>query len=229
MIGRQIFREIRLLVGNERGFIHKKLLGIGRTLVGAVVPGAAAITSVVESLAGRARQKQIGLSTKFPEVSGVPRVIPSTIVAPRPVHEPRGPCLPPLIRGPQGLCIAPTSPLGAARLVGEAVMGKYGAALIPGSQIIDRAVCLVGMQLGDDGLCYNRGNITNKQRMWPAGRKPLLTGGEMNAIRTAARAGRRLAGATKRLQGLGMMPVAAPRRRKALPHAHAKPIAAVSV
>ena len=224
----------RSIVGNEGGFIHKKLLGIGRTLVGAVVPGAAAITSVVESLAGRTQQKQIGLSAKFgPETFGQPAqpVRPSTIVATRPrmVHpQDQGPCLPGLIRGPQGRCIAPTSPLGAKILVGEAVMGKYGAALIPGSQIIDRAVCLVGMQLGDDGLCYNRGNITNKQRMWPAGRKPLLTGGEMNAIRTAARAGRRLAGATKRLQGLGMMPKpAAPRRRKA--HAHAKPIAAVSV
>ena len=89
--------------------------------------------------------------------------------------------------------------------VGEAVMGRYGAALMPGSIIIDRQTCLRGMQLGDDGLCYNKSQISNKQRMWPAGRRPLLTGGDMRAISTAARAGRRLEGATKRLQRLGMM------------------------
>lgn len=84
-------------------------------------------------------------------------------------------------------------------------MGQYGAALIPGSHIIDRAVCPRGTQLGNDGLCYNKSQITNKQRMWPAGRKPLLTGGDMRAISTAARAGRRMELATKRLQKMGMM------------------------
>jgi len=94
---------------------------------------------------------------------------------------------------------------GVASVVGDAVMGRYGAALQPGSMMIDRAVCLRGMQLGNDGLCYNKSQITNKQRMWPAGRKPLLTGGDMSAISKAARAGRRLEGATKRLQRMGMM------------------------
>lgn len=89
--------------------------------------------------------------------------------------------------------------------VGDAVMGRFGAALEPGIQTIDRAVCLPGMQLGKDGLCYNKGAITNKERMWPAGRKPLLSGGEMRAISIAARAGSRLEKTTKRLQKLGMM------------------------
>jgi len=71
--------------------------------------------------------------------------------------------------------------------------------------VIDRAVCLKGMQLGNDGICYNKSQISNKQRQWPAGRKPLLSGGDMRAISIAARAGRRLEGATKRLQRLGMM------------------------
>jgi len=94
---------------------------------------------------------------------------------------------------------------GGGQAVGEAVMGNYGAGLVPSSMIIDRQVCLRGMQLGNDGVCYNRSQIRNNQRMWPAGRKPLLTGGDMRAISTAARAGRRLEGATKRLQRLGMM------------------------
>jgi len=112
--------------------------------------------------------------------------------------------------------------------VGEAVMGRYGAGLRPGSMVIDRAVCLKGMQLGNDGICYNKSQISNKQRQWPAGRKPLLSGGDMRAISIAARAGRRLEGATKRLQKLGMIKKATSSRRGA-PHQHARPISAVSV
>jgi hypothetical protein len=103
---------------------------------------------------------------------------------------------------------------GAAAPVGDAVMGRYGAALVPGSRIVDRAMCLRGMQLADDGLCYNKSQITNKQRMWPAGRKPLLTGGEMRAITVAATAGRRLERASKRLQKIGLMKKPAPRSRR---------------
>ena len=104
-------------------------------------------------------------------------------------------------------------------------MGRYGAGLEPGSIEIQRAVCLKGMQLGNDGVCYNKSQITNKQRMWPAGRKPLLTGGDMRAISTAARAGRRMDLATKRLQKMGMMkkPVrrTGPTRHQALLEEHA--------
>jgi len=107
-----------------------------------------------------------------------------------------------------GVCEA-----AAGQEVGEAIMGRYGAALFPGSMMIDRAVCLRGMQLADDGLCYNKSQISNKQRMWPAGRKPLLSGGDMRAIGTAARAGKRLEGATKRLQRMGMMKKPASGRR----------------
>ena len=119
-------------------------------------------------------------------------------------------CPPGTVPDPQGFCISPISPLGASRLVGEAIMGQYGAALVPGSRLIDRAVCLRGMQLGNDGLCYNKGQITNKQRMWPAGRKPLLTGGEMNAIRIASRAEGRV---KRTAQRLGLLK-AAPRRKR---------------
>ncbi len=134
-----------------------------------------------------------------------------------------GPCDFPMVRDSQGRCRTPTSgEFGGEQFgVGEAVMGRYGAALEPGSQIIDRAICLRGMQLGDDGLCYNKSQITNKQRMWPAGRRPLLTGGDMRAISTAARAGRRMDLATKRLQKLGMMKKPTGRGRRA-PHAHAR-------
>lgn len=91
------------------------------------------------------------------------------------------------------------------RPVGDAVMGRYGAALVPGSMIVDRAVCLRGMHLADDGLCYNKGAITNKQRAWPRGRKPLLTGGEMRAISVAHRAAGRLTRTAVRLQEMGLI------------------------
>jgi len=112
--------------------------------------------------------------------------------------------------------------------VGDAVMGRFGAGLEPGVEVIERSVCLTGMILGEDGLCYNKGQISNTQRMWPRGRRPLLTGGDMRAISIAARAGKKVEATTKRLQGLGMIKKPAPRR--ALPrHEHAKQIAAVSV
>ena len=223
-----IFEQLRSIVANERGFIHKKLLGIGKGLVGAI-PGIgtafSTATSLIQAITAKGQQKQVGLTAKFPELGSSIVGRPATIVGPSaqfpvvalPAH-PRGPCLPGLIRNDAGQCVAPTSPLGARTLVGEATMGRYGAALIPGSQIVDRATCLPGMQLGNDGLCYNRGNITNKQRMWPAGRKPLLTGGQMNAISIAARAAKRLEVTTKRLQRMGMMKK--PASRRALPRGH---------
>lgn len=128
-------------------------------------------------------------------------------------------CLPPFRRDPRtGQCkIFAGEQSGVDDTpVGDAVMGRYGAALQPGSRVIDRAVCLPGMQLANDGLCYNKGVISNKQRMWPAGRKPLLTGGQMRAISIAATAARQVGAATKRLQSLGMLKKPMPRKTKAV-------------
>jgi len=143
----------------------------------------------------------------------------------------RTPCDFPMVRDSAGRCRTPTSgEFGGEQFgVGEAVMGRYGAALEPGSMIIDRAVCLKGMTLGNDGLCYNKGAITNAQRQWPRGRRPLLTGGDMRAIGIAARAGSKLDRTTKRLRALGMMKALPKGRGAPRAHAHAKQIAAVSV
>ena len=229
----------RSIVGNEGGFVHKSFIGkfIGGAIKTAIPVASQIVSGFQEVKSFLGGQKEVGRQLKFGNGTALtmPRCPPGTvstrsgcvpsgqrIVGPPPptfVHpQDQGPCLPPLIRGPSGLCIAPTSPLGASRLVGEATMGRYGAALIPGSQIVDRATCLRGMQLGNDGLCYNKGQITNKQRMWPAGRKPLLTGGQMNAISIAARAAKRLEVTTKRLQRMGMMKK--PASRRATPAGH---------
>jgi len=102
--------------------------------------------------------------------------------------------------------------------IGDTVMGRYGAGEVPGNHVINRAVCRRGMVLGNDGVCYNRTQISNKEREWPRGRRPLLTGGDMRAISTAARAGKRLEGATKRLQKIGLMKKPASRRSIAARH-----------
>jgi len=109
----------------------------------------------------------------------------------------------------------PTSvPRGAE--VGEAVMGRFGAALSPGSRIIDRAVCLPGMVVAVDGLCYDKKVLRNSDRMYPRGRRPLLTGGEMRAISIASRAAGRMTRAAQRLQDIGLIqkPIVRKRRKK---------------
>jgi len=112
---------------------------------------------------------------------------------------------------------AAAEPTLAGQVVGPAVMGRYGAAYNPGSQIINRAVCLPGDIVANDGLCYPKGSITNRERAWPKGRRPLLTGGEMRAISIAARAGKRVEQASKRLQSIGLMKKPASRRAAAHP------------
>jgi len=221
--------------GDQRGFVHKKIGRLIGTAVQTFVPGVSTAVRVIKTAKSLVvkEQKQLGADAKF-GVTGPGRDItdfgPQKIArrpggfgsGPRARGLKAGPCDFPMVLDKEGRCRMPTSgEFGGEQFgVGAAVMGRYGAALEPGSQIIDRAICLRGMQLGDDGLCYNKAQISNKQRMWPAGRKPLLTGGEMGAISVASRAGRRLEAATKRLQRLGMMKK--PASRRALPHAHAK-------
>lgn len=232
--------ELQSLVGNERGFIHKKLLG-GISKITGFLPGPVAgfVSGITRKLSQTTAQKEAARRAKF-DMIGTTALVPTgettqqrlhreiiearrTAVVPLAIHGGiggggRAPCELPLVRGPAGNCLFPGSPVGVAAFGGEAIMGQFGAAMVPGSQIIDRATCLPGMQLGKDGYCYNKSAITNSQRMWPAGRKPLLSGGDMRAISVAARAGRRMELATKRLQKMGMMKKATARR--ALPRGH---------
>jgi len=97
--------------------------------------------------------------------------------------------------------------------VGPAIMGRYGAAYQPANRVINRSVCLPGDVVANDGLCYSKSSVTNRERQWPRGRRPLLTGGEMRAISIAARAGKKFERTQKRLQSLGM--VKKPARRAA--------------
>ena len=218
--------------GDQRGFVHKKLLRVAGGIVSnlpvvgapfrvakqavALITRPSARATVDRSLVARsgprsAREKQMGRELKFgPDRSILDRA--------RDFAGRNGDdgCVSPFRRDPgTGKCkifLGERAGPNGGMEVGDAVRGRYGAALEPGIMTIDRAVCLPGMQLGKDGLCYNKGAIKNSERLWPAGRKPLLTGGEMRAINVAAGAGRRLQSATKRLQGLGLMKKASPRR-----------------
>jgi len=97
---------------------------------------------------------------------------------------------------------------------GAAVIGQYGAAMEP--FIEDRLVrtCLPGMVLGKDGFCYNRRDISNKEREYPKGTRPLGTPGEMAALRKAASFGRRMESTVKRMQKIGVLKKPSPRGRR---------------
>jgi len=257
-----MFREDGSRPSDQRGFLHKKLLGFGLS-VAKRIPGIGTAVQIGEDVVrtlrpparrtiprpltarpsiGGEQEKALGRDIKFGngDAAFLPFTEPSLALTTRqPSRRPppgfggggrngtADDCPSGTVPDPEGrgFCVSPRSRFGkgsGARFapVGDAVMGRYGAALEPGIMVIDRSVCLRGMQLGDDGLCYNKGQITNKQRMWPRGRKPLLTGGEMRAIGIASRAGKRVDATAKRLRELGMMKkLPSP---KAKPHAHAK-------
>jgi len=89
---------------------------------------------------------------------------------------------------------------------GEAVMGRYGAAIQPSQSSITVSRCPRGAVLGNDGLCYNSRDLRKSDRKWVPGRKPLLTGGDLNAIARASRAANKMKTQQKRLQKLGLLP-----------------------
>jgi len=114
-------------------------------------------------------------------------------------------CNPPLISAPGGECVFPGSPASGDVAGGVAVMGQYGAAMIPETETRTHRDCLPGMVLGKDRLCYNKSQISNKERLYPKGRPPLLTGGERNAITKARRAAGKIETTVKSLQKMGMI------------------------
>lgn len=251
-----MFREDGFRPSDQRGFLHKSF--IGRAVGGVVkrfVPAVGIASDIVGSFTSKRaarpvrprtltarptlegqRGKELGRSLKLSDA--VPFTTPTrplTTARLPAVASARLPCLPGFHRHtPGGTCFHVGKPHPFAdeeavtTAVGDAVMGQYGAALEPGTMMIERSICIPGMQLAKDGLCYNKGAITNSQRMWPRGRRPLLTGGDMRAIGIAARAGAKLDRTTKRLRALGMMKKL-PSPRKAAPHQHAKALSAVSI
>lgn len=195
--------------GDERGFIHKKILGVIGD-IGGSLPVVGGVISTASRLL-RGQQKRQGIDAKFG--NGAELLTTSAIRS-------NG-------RAGNGECPRGSRPdyrtgrceLGAGQELGEPVMGMHGAGTAPGIMAIERAVCGRKQVLGDDGVCYHKTQISNSKRMWPRGRRPLVTGGEMRAVAIASRAGARLDKATTRLRGMGLMR-ALPKPRKAKEPVH---------
>jgi len=210
--------------GDVRNFVHKRIIGAIGGVIGGIASGGplGAIGGGLKGFFGGGR--------KGPPP---PSVIPQTTVFPG--FAPQR-CPPGFFTDSRGECVPlttrPTTGFKGARErffpggqtgfqdFGEAVMGQFGAALEPGFRESSTAVCPPGTVLGIDRLCYNKGDIKNKERAWPRGRKPLLTGGEMRCISIAAGAAKRLERKTKQLQSLGMLKKPSTSRRRALPSGH---------
>jgi len=235
--------ELTSLPNDRRNFIHKRIIGGVTNFVTSGFNPLAAVGGFVASPASavptRARRSPVtqprssllsrlgrrpAIASKFAQVGppGQPFIAPQATFGRTDVQRQDCPGLF-SVKNPNGVgCIdlralppggRPALTPSAMAPPGDAVMGRFGAALSPGSRIVDRAVCLRGMVLGNDGLCYNSRGFRNSDRMWPKGRKPLLTGGEMRAISIASRAGKRLENTAIRLQEIGLIKKPVARRR----------------
>jgi len=181
--------------------------GIGRGLAG-FIPGGGAITGALDAFRGRSGAGQ-GPGTSVATVGCPPgliniggRCVDITAALPggRPFTSD------PIISAPAGRM--PPSPMGSSRV---------GGGFAPEMVASTRSDCGPKHLLGWDGLCYPKRGFPNKDRMWPKGRAPLLTGGERNAITTANRAAKKIERTTKQLQRMGMIKKPNPRRRIAAP------------
>lgn len=194
--------------GDERGFIHKKLLsGLGSIAGLLPIPGAGVVSTIARTLGGSRTvpRTQTARPTQF---SAAEREVGRQLKFGGNGNGNGDGCVFPWRRDPRtGDCrifVGDRSGPDGDRGAGPGGPRGRGG-MPPEVMTIQRSVCGRKEVLGDDGLCYHKSQISNKQRMWPRGRQPLLTGGEMRAIGIASRAGGKMERATKRLQKMGMM------------------------
>ena len=107
----------------------------------------------------------------------------------------------------------PQGPAPAVPMIGASAVAPFRH-----TQVVRR--CGRGSVLAIDGLCYDKKTLRKDQREWPPGRKPLLTGGDLNAISRAARAAGRMKTQQKRLQKLGLLPKPKSAQRRIAPVSH---------
>lgn len=206
--GRRTPMQVMPKPGDERGFIHKKIFKtISR--IAPIIPGIGGTISKVTSFLGGGGAPQV--LNRFPQQPfQLPHSTPTKFSGSKP-------CAPGTVRSSaSGICVAPASPVGTSPTLGiamEAVNGRYGPAQVPISVARERRECEAGMVLGKDGLCY--ATLPNRFRLYPRGRRPLLTGGDMRAISRAASAGRKLANTRSDLTAIGMLKAPARKRRRA--------------
>jgi len=209
-----------------RHFVHKKLFGAAKGFISSGFNPLGAVGGFLG--AGKTSGRQGGAPTAprairadFPSQKAFQ--IARNVGQQFPVSQislPFGLCPPPLKRDSDGECRFPGSPadisVGGA-MQGEAVMGRYGAALTPDVEMRRHRGCLPGMVLGKDGLCYNRRDLKNSEREYPRGTRPLGTPGEMACLRKAASFGRRMETTVKRMQKIGVLKKPATRKATRAP------------
>ena len=215
---------------DERHFSIGSLIGGALKFGASLLPGGSTAVNIATTAfgaltgggGGRAASTAIALPVQFPGGGGGR----GGAVCP-PGTPGCGPCPPGTSPDPRGggFCVSRVSPFGIGRGAavdfGDAVMGQFGAALEPAVRMTDTRVCPRGTVLGMDGLCYNKRDLKNTERLWPKGRAPLLTGGEMRCISIASRAANKLARKQKQLRSMGMLPpLPKARKAKALPPGH---------
>lgn len=93
--------------------------------------------------------------------------------------------------------------VGRPDFVWTPVNGRYGAGVTPMAVQAARMWCPAGYKLGKDNVCYEC--LPKSQRKWNPGTKPMLTGGDLNAIRRAKRLQKRVKSLSK------LFPSSAPR------------------
>jgi len=203
--------------GDERHFVHKRLVG---AVTGFISGGPLGAAAGFVGAGGNGRRTR---ALPFPVQTFAPR--PTAGCPPGFIRDTRGECVELRGRKKGGISGAaqrfiPGGETGFEEF-GEAVMGQFGAALQPAQVESSRLVCPRGTVLGMDGLCYNRRDLRNNERKWPRGTRPLLTGGDMRCIRIASRAATKLAKKQKQLRQMGMLPpLPKARKQKALPSGH---------
>jgi len=179
-----------------RNFVHKRIIGA----VGGFLTG-----GVTGAIGGAVRGGRSGGQPSQLSVSGGRRGFAA-----------QGPCRPGNERNSRGICSPKKRgiigaaqrfvPGGASGLIeGPRFGGGAGGPYLPSVDMREVRECLPGDVLGRDGFCYAKGSISNKEREWPRGRRPLGTPGEMAALAKAAAFGRRMETTVKRMQKIGVL------------------------
>jgi len=204
---------------DQRNFVHKRIIGAATGFISGGIGGAigGAITG------GRRRGGAPTPRAAAPISAQGPSRFGRGITA---FAQAQTPCPPGKKRFPDGHCHGkfaaivqhPGGSQGALPF-GDAFTGTAMTTTGIYSPTVDlREVreCLPGDILGRDGFCHRKGSIPNKERAYPRGRRPLGTPGEMAALAKAARFGKRMESAVKRMQDIGVLKKPSKSRRRAV-------------
>ncbi len=236
---RPVSEGVVAALGDEREFVHKRILGGIKGFISGGPIGAAA--GFVSGGKARVPTDQFGRP-----IAGLVPSRRAALCPPGFFETPAGGCQALAASEPRGIDIPGPrrfDPLSIVRgifpadvtdvngrvptgMVGDAVMGRFGAGFEPELLSTTTRRCGRGAALGLDGICYNRRDLRNSERFWPRGRRPLLTGGEMRCISVASAAAKKLQKKQKQLTELGLLKRPPSRSRRAEPvHVRTAPVA----